>query len=85
MHHPAVRAALKEGGFDFKDAKKFVASAFRRKAGVWMAVVKSMPRASYDCPVEFLMDAVNCQDIPIKVRAEFAAALLPYQYKKISR
>lgn len=85
MHHPAVRAALKQGGFDFMDAKQFVARAFPRKAGSWLAVARSMPKASYDCPVQFLTDAMNCRELSISVRAQFAAALLPYQYRKLSR
>jgi hypothetical protein len=44
-----------------------------------------MPKRSYNCPIEFLTDAMNCQELPIAVRVEFAAALLPYQYRKITR
>ena len=83
MCHPAIREALKRGGFDFGYAKKFVAEVFQKNVGVWTAVARSMPRASYDDPEEFLMDAMNCKELPLDVRAEFALALLPYQYKKL--
>ena len=85
MRHPAIRAELERGGFDFRRARQFVARVFRKNAGRWNAVAKSMPRASYDNPEEFLMDAMNCQELPLEVRAEFAAALLPYQYRKLPR
>jgi len=83
MRHPAIRDALAEGGFDFKAAKHFAATAFRKDAGIWLAVAPSMPKDVYDQPEEFLLDAMNCRDLPLEVRAEFAAALLPYQYKKL--
>lgn len=83
MRHPAVQTALERKGFDFRSAKQFVAQAFRKNAGLWNAVARSMPRTSYDDPEEFLTDAMNCRELPLEVRAEFAAALLPYQYRKL--
>ena len=74
---------MKEAGFDFRTAKQFAERAFRKKAGVWAAVALSMPKALYDNPEEFLLDAMNCRELPLEVRAEFAAALLPYQYRKL--
>lgn len=83
MRHPAVREALERGGFDFRAARKFAAEAFRKNAGIWAAVAPSMPKALYDHPEEFLLDAMNCRELSLEVRAGFAAALLPYQYKKL--
>jgi len=83
MRHPAIRNALARGGFDFETAKHFAATAFRKNAASWLAVAPSMPKAVYDQPEEFLLDAMNCHELPLEVRAQFAAALLPYQYKKL--
>lgn len=83
MRHPAVKTALHRRGFDFRNSKQFVARAFRKNAGTWEAVARSMPRACYDDPEEFLTDAMNCQELPLEVRAEFAAALLPYRHRKL--
>ena len=85
MRHPAIQKALEREGFKFQSAKQFVTKAFRRNAGVWTAVARSMPRASYNDPEEFLMDAINCGELPLEVRAEFAAALLPYRHARVGR
>lgn len=83
MRHPAIRDALARRGFDFKTPRHFAATAFCKNAGIWRAVAPSMPKAVYDQPEEFLLDAMNCHELPLEVRAEFAAALLPYYYKKL--
>lgn len=85
MKHPSVQEALRRNNFDFASAKKFVAASFRRSAGSWRAVTDSMPKKTYDCPIEFLTDAMNCQELSISVRVEFAAALLPFQHVKVAR
>ena len=84
MKHPSVREALRGGNFSFVSAKKFAAVAFRRSAGSWRAVASSMPKEVYSCPIEFLTDAMNCQELSLTVRAEFAVALLPYHHAKVA-
>lgn len=85
MKHPSVREALRKGNFNFVSAKKFASASFRRSAGAWRAVADSMPKRLYTSPIEFLADAMNCQELSLEIRAEFAAALLPYQYAKVGR
>ena len=85
MKHPTVLEALKGRDFDFGVSKVFVSRSFERTATCWQAVSDAMPKRDYSCPVEFLTDAMNCQDLPITVRAGFAAALLPYQYVRVGR
>jgi hypothetical protein len=84
MKHPSVLQALKRSNFDFTPHKKFVTAAFPRSGGPWRAVADSMPKKVYRCPIEFLTDAMNCQELSIAVRVEFAVALLPYQHAKVT-
>ena len=84
MKHPAVRAALQEGGFDLSVSDtKF--PAFRRSAGYWLALSPSMPKKEYTNAIEFLSDAMNCEDLPMALRIELASKLLPFQHKKIGQ
>lgn len=84
MKHPAVRAALLKGGFDLSvSGTRF--PAFQRSAGYWLALSPSMPKKEYANAVEFLSDAMNCEDLPMPLRIELARKLLPFQHKKIGR
>lgn len=85
MRHAAIRAALLKGGFDLATRGREVTRGFQASAGRWLAVSPSMPKKVYDEPIEFLTDAMNCEDLPIMLRLRFAKALLPYQHAKIGR
>ena len=85
MKLPSVREALRHSSFNFVSAERFAAATFRSSAESWQAVASSMPKDVYSCPIEFLTDAMNCQELSIAVRAEFARALLPYHHAKVAR
>nr|WP_280518236.1 terminase small subunit [Pseudoxanthomonas helianthi] len=83
MKHPGIRAELLKGGFDLEISQRAVAVMFRRSAGRWEAASPAMPKRVYSSAIEFLVDAMNCEDLPVSLRIRFAAALLPYQHRKM--
>jgi phage terminase small subunit len=70
MRNPAVRAAIKTA------TKAAPAVDTRTNA-------PTVLRAKYKDSMALLMDAMNCEQLPIGVRMDCAKALLPYQHAKM--
>ena len=81
MRHPDVKAAIKKGkartisaacGSKDEDDQQGLSSKAPR-----------MPKKRYTDSMEFLMDAMNHEQLPIAARADYAKSLLQYQHAKI--
>ena len=89
MSHPGVRSVLQSCGFDISEniqtSKQRITRNMNRALSGLSFAYQGMPKENYSDAKEFLFDGMNNHQLPLIVRAAFAASLLPYHHRKMGR